>query len=247
MNERRFHNGRSIETVPLVTVFGASNELPEDDELQALYDRFLLRFVVSYIDEDFRFLKMLQARPPATRTILSLDTLHAAQAEASAVAIPDAIYRSLAELRRELAKTQLVSSDRRYRQALDVLRAHAYLDGRARVVDDDLFFLEHVLWRDPTERAEVRNTIHRLLRGYVDDAKALLYQTRELRDYAHRQWESNELRGRAVVEAHTKIRHILAKVDGLLDDARGAGRPVDDVEAVRSEIESIQHEMLAAL
>jgi hypothetical protein len=115
------------------------------------------------------------------------------------------------------------------------------------VAGEDLFLLEHVLWRDPTDRAEVRNTIHRLLRGYVDDAKALLYQTRELREYAHRQWESNELRGRAVVEAHTKIRHILAKVDSIIDGARGAGRPVDAVEAVRSEIESIQHEMLEAL
>ena len=247
MNERHFHNGRSVETVPLITLFGASNELPEDDELQALYDRFLMRFVVSYIDEDFRFLKMLQARPPTARTTLSLEALRGAQAEAAAVAIPDSIFRSVAELRRELAKSQLVSSDRRYRQALDVLRAHAFLDGRTRVIDEDLFALEHVLWRDPTERAEVRSTIHRLLRGYVDDAKALLYQTRELRDYAHRQWESNELRGRAVVEAHTKIRHILAKVDTILDGARGAGRPVEAVEAVRSEIESIQHEMLEVL
>ncbi len=247
MNERGFHNGRSIETVPLITLFGASNELPEDDELQALYDRFLVRFVVSYIDEDFRFLKMLQAQPPASRVTLSLDALREAQVEAAAVVVPDAIYRSLTDLRRELAKAQLVSSDRRYHHALALLRAHAYLDGRSSVSDDDLFFLEHVLWRDPTERVEVRNTIHRLLRCYVEDAKALLYQTRELRDYAHRQWENNELRGRAVVEAHTKIRHILAKVDSILDDARGAGRPVDAVAAVRSEIESIQHEMLAAL
>jgi len=247
MNERRFHNGRAVEAVPLIALFGASNELPEDDELQALYDRFLLRFVVSYIDEDFRFLKMLQARPPATRRGLSLETLRAAQAESASVVVPDALYRLLADLRRELGGAQLVSSDRRYRQALDVLRAHAYLDGRDRVVEEDLFFLEHVLWREPTERAEVRNVIHRLLRGYVDEAKALLYQTRELRDYAHRQWENNELRGRAVVEAHTKIRHILAKVDTILDGARGAGRPIEAVEAVRSEIESIQHEMLAAL
>jgi len=247
MNERHFHNGRSVEPVPLITLFGASNELPEDDELQALYDRFLVRFVVSYIDEDFRFLKMLQARPPAVRTTLSLEALQGAQAETRAVAIPDAIFRALAELRRELGKGQLVSSDRRYRQALDMLRARAFLAGRTQVVEEDLFVLEHVLWRDPPDRAEVRNTIHRLLRGYVDDAKALLYQTRELRDYAHRQWESNELRGRAVVEAHTKIRHILAKVDSIIGDARGAGRPVEAVEAVRSEIESIQHEMLEAL
>src|SRR5512139_995452 len=247
LNERRFHNGRTVESVPLITVFGASNELPEDDELQALYDRFLLRFVVGYIDEDFRFLKMLQARPAPTRTTLSLAALRSAQAEVAAVTVADGVYRALVDLRRDLGRAQIVASDRRYRQALDVLRAHAYLDGRDVVSDDDVFFLEHVLWRDPSERAEVRAAVHRQLRGYVDDARALLFQTRELRDYAHRQWENNELRGRAVVEAHTKIRHILAKVASILDDARAAGRPVDAVEAVRVEIESIQHEMLEAL
>src|SRR4249920_1996526 len=65
INERFFHNGRQVAAVPLLTLFGASNELPEDDELLALYDRFLLRFVVGYINEDFRFLKMLQAKGPS--------------------------------------------------------------------------------------------------------------------------------------------------------------------------------------
>ena len=247
MNERRFHNGREVETVPLIALFGASNELPEDDELQALYDRFLLRFVVGYIEEDFRFLKMLQARASVARTALTLAELRTAQAEAAAVAISDAVYRALAELRRELARGQLVSSDRRYRQALDVLRAHAYLDGRTVVTDDDVFFLEHLLWREPSERAEVRSTLQRVLRGYVDEARDLLYQTRELHEYAQRQWETSELRGRAVVEAHTKIRQILAKLDTILDGARDAGRPLDAVVAVRTEIESIQHAMLEAL
>jgi MoxR-like ATPase len=247
INERRFHNGREIATVPLITLFGASNELPEDDELQALYDRFLVRFMVGFIEEDFRFLKMLQSRPPGMRTSLSLQELRTAQAEVAAVAVPDTILRALADLRRELGRGQLVSSDRRYKQSVDVLRAHAYLQGRDRVSEDDLFFLEHVLWRDPSEQPEVRATIHRLLRGYLDEAKALLYQTRELRDYAHRQWESNELRSRAVVEAHTKIRNILARLGSILDDARGAGRPIEAVEAVQSEIETIQQEMLEVL
>src|SRR5436189_3753932 len=72
INERRFHNGREVAEVPLLTLFAASNELPEDDELLALHDRFLLRFVVDYLGEDFRFLKLLQARPPAARTTLPL-------------------------------------------------------------------------------------------------------------------------------------------------------------------------------
>jgi MoxR-like ATPase len=231
----------------LITLFAASNELPEDDELQALYDRFLLRFVVGYIDEDFRFLKMLQARPAETTTKLTLEELCTAQAEVRDVRVPDAIYRVLTDLRRELGRRQLVSSDRRYRHAVDLLRAIAYLHERTQVGEEEMFFLEHVLWRDPSEQAEARATIQRLLRGYVEDAQALLYQTRELRDYACRQWESHDLRSRAVVEAHTKIRNIVARVVAILDDARRAGRPVDQVEAVRVEIETIQQQMLEAL
>src|SRR5262245_8549120 len=81
MNERRFHNGREITAVPLLTLFAASNELPEDDELLALHDRFLLRFVVDYLEEDFRFLKLLQARVPDGRTTLPLAALEEARAE----------------------------------------------------------------------------------------------------------------------------------------------------------------------
>ncbi|HVN87720.1 MAG TPA: AAA family ATPase [Candidatus Binatia bacterium] len=247
MNERRFHNGREVTSVPLITLFGASNELPEEDELRALYDRFLVRFVVGYIEEDFRFLKMLQAHAPETSTVLSLDDLRDLQAAAHAVTIPAHIYRSLADLRRQLGRKQIVASDRRYRQCLGLLQARAVLLGRREVAEDDLFVLDHVLWREPTERNEVHATIHELLRGYEDEVKVLLYQSRELRDYAYRQWENNELRSRAVVEAHTKIRNILAKVATILDEARTVGRPIEKVQAVKEEIETIQQRMLEAL
>lgn len=247
INERRFHNGRDIATVPLITLFGASNELPEDDELQALYDRFLLRFVVGYIADDFRFLRMLQNKPTQTWTTLSLADLHILQDAAHQVAVPQHVFRSVADIRRELGRKQIIASDRRYHQAVSLLQAHAYLHDRDAVAEEDIFFLEHVLWHDPNERNEVRTTIHQLLRGYEDEAKALLYQTQELRDYAHRQWDNNDLRGRAVVEAHTKIRNILAKVSTILEQARTVGRPVAAVEAVKEEIEIIQQRMLEAL
>lgn len=35
--------------VPLVTLVGASNELPESEELDALYDRFLIRKQVGQV------------------------------------------------------------------------------------------------------------------------------------------------------------------------------------------------------
>jgi MoxR-like ATPase len=247
MNERRFHNGREVVPVPLITLFAASNELPEDDELLALHDRFLLRFVVDYLEEDFRFLKLLQARPAEARTTLPLGDLVRARAEAAALPVPGDALRALTDLRRELKAKNVVVSDRRWTQAVGVLRAHAWLGGRDAVGDEDLPFLEHVLWRDPAEREPVRATIRELLRGYEDEVRVLLYQSRELREYALRAWDTRELRSRAAVEAHAKIRNILDKVDVILSRARGGGRPVDRVEALRREIAEIEREMLGRL
>jgi MoxR-like ATPase len=247
MNERRFHNGRQVVEVPLITLFAASNELPEDDELLALHDRFLLRFVVDYLDEDFRFLKLLQARPPVTRTTLPLEALDEARREAAALPVPGDVLRAVTDLRRELRRKNVIASDRRYAQAIGVLRAHAYLAGRNAVADEDLGFLEHVLWRDPAERTEVRTVIRDLLRGYEDEVRVLLYQTRELRDYALRTWDTTEQRARATVEAHTKVQSILGKVDGILSRARTDGRPLERALALREEIAQIEQEMLARL
>lgn len=249
INERRFHNGTEVHQAPLITLFGASNELPEDEELQALYDRFLVRHVVDYIEDDFRFLRMLQAspEPAAPATTLTLADLDALRRAAAALPIDEPVFRGLADLRRALGAKQIVASDRRYRHATALLRAHAFLDGRESVVETDLAHLEHVLWHDPSQRAEVRAAIHDLLRGHEDDAKALLYQTQELRDYAYRQWDSNDMRDRAVVEAHTKIRHIRERVLAILDKARAGGRPTEAVEAVAREIEAIQRRMFEAI
>jgi MoxR-like ATPase len=247
MNERRFHNGRQVVEVPLLTLLAASNELPEDDELLALQDRFLLRFVVDYVAEDFRFLKLLQARPPETRTTLSLDALADARRDVADVGVSGDLLRALTDLRRELRRKDVVVSDRRWAQSVGVLRAHAYLEGREAVTEDDLYFLEHVLWRDPAERAQVRTTIRELVQGYEDEVRALLYQSRELRDYALRTWDTQELKTRAAVEAHTKIRHILGKVDAILTEARRVGRPIERVEGCRHEIAQIEREMLGRL
>ncbi|MBI4524292.1 MAG: AAA family ATPase [Deltaproteobacteria bacterium] len=243
INERIFHNGKEILPVPLLTLFGASNELPEDDELMALYDRFLLRFVVKYIEEDFRFLRMLEAAEQTERTTLTLEELREMQAQARDIRIPGAVYRTIADLRRELKRRNIEASDRRYRQSLSLLQAHAYLRGESQVTENDLFFLEHVLWRDPGEQPQVRDAIRELVLGYEEEVKELLYESREIRDSALR-WETSDERARALIEVHTKIRNIIAKVDQIIDKAKKLGRPLERVGAIKDEIEEIQKQML---
>src|SRR5262249_45900647 len=43
LNERVYRRGAETHRLPLISAFAASNRLPEDDALQALFDRFLLR------------------------------------------------------------------------------------------------------------------------------------------------------------------------------------------------------------
>ena len=47
LNERVFRRGREHRKLPLLMVVGASNRLPEDDALGALFDRFLPRSAVT--------------------------------------------------------------------------------------------------------------------------------------------------------------------------------------------------------
>jgi MoxR-like ATPase len=43
LNERVYRRGAEVHQLPLLSLFAASNHLPEDEALRALFDRFLLR------------------------------------------------------------------------------------------------------------------------------------------------------------------------------------------------------------
>ncbi|MCW0217623.1 MAG: AAA family ATPase [Prosthecobacter sp.] len=51
LNERIFRRGRETRKLPALMVVGASNHLPEEEGLRALFDRFLLRVHCGYVQE----------------------------------------------------------------------------------------------------------------------------------------------------------------------------------------------------
>src|SRR3954470_5424445 len=52
LNERIFRRGKETRRIPLLMAVGASNRLPEDEALSALFDRFLLRVRVDNVPGD---------------------------------------------------------------------------------------------------------------------------------------------------------------------------------------------------
>src|SRR6266481_2399738 len=52
LNERVYRRGAETHRLPLLSLFSASNHLPEDEALRALFDRFLLRCHVDNLPRD---------------------------------------------------------------------------------------------------------------------------------------------------------------------------------------------------
>jgi len=249
MNERIYYNGTEVNEIPLISLFGASNELPaEEDELEALYDRFLLRYVVDYIKEDFRFLKLLQGDGAnSNETVITPQELDYCKSQAMKTVVPSNILKLIGRIRKELKKKGMTPSDRRYKQCISVLKAKAYLDGKKEVSEEDLRFLENVLWRDPGEKAEIQSVIHQALHGYKDRLRELVIQAKELEGYSKREWEDEDMRIKANIEAQTKLKQIVLSVNDLIEECEQRGKQTEEVRKAKDEIEEIQKEILDRL
>lgn len=157
LNEREFDNGTNRVKAPLVSVVGASNELPQEEELLALYDRFLVRFHVGPVtDEGFGKLLDLRGQtkpsiPEGDRlTPRDIDHIHAA---ALKVTVPAEVASLLKAMRKFCQDQKIPVSDRRWRKTLFLLQVAAHTDGREAVSTWDCWLIQHCLWHKPEEIA----------------------------------------------------------------------------------------------
>lgn len=189
INERLYFNDESPITVPLISVIGASNELPEDDDgLEALSDRFLLRYEVKYIQSEHNFLSMLKQEPIQSEIpSIQLGDLIKLQKLVNEVTVSDSIYEALLKIRIALQDEGIHPSDRRFKQSLNVLKAKAFLQGRRNVQLEDLSILKHILWEKFTEQETVCRTIIHYTENYCGcSLETIKYEAEEIYDIAVR-------------------------------------------------------------
>ncbi|WP_130481180.1 AAA family ATPase [Sphaerotilus mobilis] len=154
LNEREFDNGQQRLAVPLVSVVGATNEVPTEEALLAFHDRFLLRVVVDPVsDASFGALLRLDATRPAACDALPWQPHELAALRAAREHIPlsDTVLNHLGALRPRLRAWDIAVSDRRWRQLASLLRSAALTEGREQVDPLDLWLLPHVLAHQPDQ------------------------------------------------------------------------------------------------
>lgn len=159
LNEREFDNGTQRIQTPLICVIGASNELPDGEDMAALYDRFLLRCHVPRVSDD-GFAKLLELRgqfkpQPQLDLQLSMQELTAIRDNARRVKVPGEVVELLKALRLHCIAQGIDVSERRWRKTQFLLQVAAYTDGRNEVSQWDCWLLQHCLWEKPEQRESI--------------------------------------------------------------------------------------------
>jgi len=244
LNERLFFNDGEPTQIPLEMVVAASNEPPAEREgLEALFDRFLLRYVVSYVREDGSFGALLrrESEAPSRRTRITASELLEAQEEARRVD-PSGVLPAIAALRRELSEAGIPVSDRRYAKSLKLLRANAYLEGRRGVAEEDLLLLANMLWAEPEQIPEVRKKVMMLASPELSEAQDLLDEAREI----HKKATSTpgERAAEEGQEANAKLRELTNRLLTLRKDAERVSRGTEKIDEALSAVVEMNREVI---
>ncbi len=165
INERKFQNGPDVIPVPLISLYAASNEVPNDDNLSAMFDRFLVRVLSDNLDS-YHFhelmkkgialeLRKMTGRPEGNvavvrsqseiRPVISARDLRAVQSSFDKFMVfPEEFLTKYKGLVFQIRSEGISVSDRRAVKLLKLFAASAVFDGRTRVHDGDFFILRHI-------------------------------------------------------------------------------------------------------
>ena len=231
LNERTFRRGRESRRLPLLMAVGASNQLPEDEALRALFDRFLLRVVCGNVPGD-RLGDVLHAgwrleRDAALdRQTVPVSDIRTIQAAVHRVGL-DKVHEPLVTLVQRLRRAGIEVSDRRAVKMQRLVAASAILCERAVAERSDLWVFRHI-W-DTEEQREIlaslvadavgpldtNGAVHPAARGERPDAEALL------RDLEGLDGEVPRVRGDEALRARweDRLRALATRCEWIEDDA----------------------------
>lgn len=231
MNERWFDNGPNDPHVPLISLFGASNELPQGEELAAMWDRLHLRHMVSPLQETTNFMRMLaKDANEEVEPIVTLDDIYTAHELVDNVKIPSDVLEALKNLRSDLAREGIEPSERRWRECMAIIRAEAFFNGNTVAEVNDLRPLMHALWGTQINTDDiklVRKLVLELANPIDRKASELLDAVLELQTYFRTALDDQEtekgIRALAV-ECYDKLDRTADEIEELRKQNKESGK-----------------------
>lgn len=253
MNEHIFYNdGKPVE-VPLISMFGASNEPPEDESLDAMYDRFIFRMNVQYIHDAANKKRMhsnyVDNRAGllnlVNKTTITLEEVQALQAAAKTVKVPKDIINKFIRLISDLDRQAVHISDRRQNECFKVMQGSAVLAGRNSVTLDDFKSLIYVLWEKEEHIPLIESSILKMVNPYDDRFKELKENFNQVKTDIESITDSSQ-KSKKAIESKGVIEKIASKTNKLINEATKNGKDVAEFIEFRDNMVKYNQELINA-
>lgn len=246
MNEHVFFNDGKAVKVPLISMFAASNEPPEDDSLLAMHDRFLFRIEVEYVHDAANKKRMFNnyiydragVATNKAHTTITVEELDALQLKARSIPVPKAIINKFISLMNSLQKNSTISiSDRRANECFKVLQGSALLNGRNKVGLDDFNALKYVLWEKKEDIDTIGAEITKIVNPYDEELAKFTRQFNEVKEKIESCHDTKD-RNQAYFQYQNSIKNTIGRMNKLIAEASTNGKDVTDFVKFRDEIVS---------
>ena len=218
LNERIFYNDGVPVKTPLISIIGASNEIPEEDDgLDALYDRFQMKFLVKPIHEAGNFKSMLKHKLPTCETTLSLEDIVEAKKQVAKVEMSDAMIDLLLKIRGAVGSTDIQVTDRTYKTCEKLLKAEAWINGRDSVDDQDFLFLQHVLWSNTKQIRKAASIVLDAVNPEQNKITRIFEMAEDLATKVLNEPKESKKRMQNGLEAATKLKDAKVKIQKYVE------------------------------
>jgi MoxR-like ATPase len=179
LNERTFYNGPRPEQTHLIFAVGATNEVPDDRELDALYDRFPIRVWTDNVEEplfgdlmargwDLEKGRIAQGHGLRLNPITTTGALRELHRTLARVDVGP-VAREYREAVRRIRAEGIQLSDRRVVKLLKLLAASALRHRREAVNPGDFWVLRHV-WHDPEQLPHLETIVDPYVEQYQGES-----------------------------------------------------------------------------
>lgn len=254
MNEHIFYNDGKPQPVPLISMFGASNEPPEDESLDAMYDRFIFRMNLNYIHDAANKKRMhnnyIDNRAGllglTAKTKITLEELLTLQQATKTIRVPKDIVNKFIRLINDLDRQAIHVSDRRQNECFKIMQGSAILNGRNSVGLDDFKSLIYVLWEKQEHIPLIESAILKMINPYDDRFKELKNNFNEIKTDIDNITDSTQ-KSKKLLESKGAIEKIVGKTNKLINEASKNGKDVKEFMEFRDTIIKYNQNMLSSI
>lgn len=251
MNERRFSLNKKLYDSEMMSMFFASNELPETDGTDgaaAFHDRILIRANIRPISDPANRMKVFKTQlahrrnqvlnQSPTTTKMKIADIRTLQDAVPLVYVPTAVMERLMELKDIVAQDlEIYISDRRLERTLTLLQARALLDGRAEVERGDLTLARFIFWTEVDHYDKVESLVR---------TNVLTIEERRLRDIKCAAFELVQAAQKTIADGdlwNHGIKEEMAGIQGCLSELNDL-RQRAGKQAVKDEAQRLQRDIV---